>query len=157
MERGRERRREGRKLKGKERRFLHKRSGFERGKNLSEMIDAEQPDALEGRRVLVGARDAQQLVSSVRLTESEGADHAAGSVASDLVRWCSGWWWEQPKQHSGQSQVPISVQPICDRVELGLSERGKDAGLEEVSKTSHLSAGAVGGVSDRHHLGTGVA
>lgn len=86
------------------------------------MINAEQPDALEGRRVLVGTRNAQQLVGSVRLAESEGADHAAGSVASDLVRRCSGWWWEQPKQHSGQGQMPVGVQPICDGSKFGRNE-----------------------------------
>ena len=57
----------------------------------------------------VGTRDAQELVGSVRLTKSEGADHAAGGVASDLVRWCGGWWWKQPEHHSRQGQMPIGM------------------------------------------------
>lgn len=135
-------------------RFLHEWSWFESGENVSEVIDAEQPNTLECRRVEVGTRDAQKLVGSVRLAESEGADHAAGGVASDLVRWCSGWWWKQPEHHSGQGQMPIGMKPICDGVEFGISERGEDAGLEETSKPSHLHTGAVGSVSDGHHFVT---
>ena len=91
----------------------------------------------------VGTRDAQQLVGSVRLTQSEGADHAAGSVASDLVRRCSGWRWKQPKHHSGQGQVPVGVQPISDGGKFGLGKRGKEADLEEVSQAGHLRTWAV--------------
>jgi hypothetical protein len=73
---------------------------LERGEKVSKVIDTEEPNTLKRRRMTVGERDAQKLIGSVRLAESESADHAAGSVASNLVRWRSGWWWKQPKHHN---------------------------------------------------------
>jgi len=143
-----------RRVGGREWKFLREWSGFESGENMSEVIDAEQANTLEGRRMEVGRRDAQQLVGSVRLTKSEGADHAAGGVASDLVRWRSGWWWKQPEHHSRQSQMPIGMEPICDGGEFGISEGGSDAGLEEASKPSRFRTGTGGSMSDGHHFVT---
>jgi hypothetical protein len=128
---------------GREKRFLREWSGFESGENVSKVIDAEQPNTLEGGRMKVGARDAEELIGGVRLPKSEGADHAAGGVASDLVRWRSGWWWKQPEHHSRQSQMPIGMKPICDGVKFGISEGGRDADVEEASKPSHLCTGTV--------------
>ena len=81
-------------------RSLHRWNRFESSEKASEVIDTEESNTLKWRRVTVGNGNAQKLLSSVRLSLSESADHATSGVASDLVRWCSGWWWEQPKQHT---------------------------------------------------------